>query len=125
MNDLSYLFDLLLVVNICIILDALRRIARIRLQNKTISTSAVVVFSLMYVAAVIGIVLLQFVWFQSAAIAVEISYAIGMAVLGTILFKIGTQSIFIADAADDFLTTLDTSSVKHGEMLNLLDDSNF
>ena len=93
-------------------MDALSRIAKFKYQDKTISASAVVVFSLIYAALLVGITLLDLGYNQlGAAIAVEISYSGGSVVLATILFKIDTQSVSL----DESWTSINTQSVKHGE----------
>ena len=101
---MTYVFYGVTTIQCCVLADALRRLAKTKIKNKTISGGAVVVYGLASTLEIIGL----FVIYSRNDklivnyIVVGVAYFLGVSLVGTILYLIGISSI--ADNAEDNLS---------------------
>ena len=100
---MTYVFYSVTTLQCCVLADALRRLARTKIKNKTISGGAVIVYGIASTLEIIGLFVIYsrddklFVNY----IVVGVAYFLGVSLVGSILYLIGISSI--ADDATDNL----------------------
>ena len=107
----SIIFYLIMIVSCAVIFDALCRLARTKVQNKTISTQAVVFFSLCYAIELVGVIMQISSLSLVGLKIITFGYWVGVFLLATILYLIGIASIAAEDDSDAQLALQDSSDL--------------